>query len=372
MKSLYCFIIIVFISSSIFPQGFSRTLPSNFDLDKQFNSILSKSNEDIFIGYSITTNTDELVSIGSLFIDDNNYGFSLRQIIDNPEKYNLNFTKNGGKNRAHLKDRVFRIIIGGRKTDIKPDPETAIIFHYSKGEHNSYNFDDIIVCNLALNIELAPNKMYWLGNIGNNNSLNYLVAAYKKASTNIKNNIIPAIGMHNKQLQTTQFLIDVANDKQNPKTRKKSLYWLGYQNNLVSLKALKKILHSNESQKLKREAIMGIAQMNIAEGLNELINVAKRFKEFDLRKEAIMWLGEKAIKKATDELKGFIENDPEIEIKKQALYSLAEQSEDNIAYIIDLAKNHQSLTIRKNAIYILGESNDKRAVDVLVELASGN
>lgn len=373
MNRLYFVIIIVLLNSIIPAQGFIKITQNDLRLEEQFNSILSEANEDVFIGYSITSNLEKIVSIGTFYIDDENNGFRLSEIIINPSKYNLHYSNRSNNSRIRLHENRFRIIINENREKIKHNDETAIIFHYTKNTSNNYSYNDIMICNLSLNVDFAPNKLYWLGNVKNDKSLKFLFDLYESSSNDEgKEEIIHAIGMHKIHLKVTPFLVSLANDISKPELRETSLYWLAFQDNLDALNTLKNIIYNDDSKRIREEAIMSIAQMNIDEAFNELINIAKRCEETSLRKEAIMWLGEKAVKKASEELKGFIENDPEIEIKKHALYALSEQSNDHLPYIIELAKIHQSLTIRKNAIYILGECDDKRAIDILVNLAFGN
>ena len=373
MNRIHLLVLMLIINTAIIAQGFVEVSANNLSIDKKFNSVLNSANDDIFIGYSITTNTENMVTIGSYFIDDKEHGFCLRDMINNPNKYNREFAENPKENNINQNRHIFRIIMNSSKNDFEPDSETAIIFHLSKDENNVDEFNDITICNLALNVDFGSDRLYWLGNIDNSKSANYLIKLFESTSDNErKEELISAIGMHKNQQQVLSLLIDIATDKSNNELREESFYWLAYQDNIEAFNTLKKILYSNESMDMREEALMGIAQMNIDESLNEIINIAKHSKDRQLREEAIMWLGEKAVKKASEELRGFIENDPEIDIIKNALYALSEHSGDNIPYFINLAKNHNSLTIRKNAIYILSESEDKRATDVLINLASGN
>jgi hypothetical protein len=157
MKKIYSLILLVIINSTIIGQGFLEVSSENLSIDNVFNSIFTETNEDIFIGYSITTNMENMFSIGSYYIDDEDRGFSLREIIDNPNKYNLQFENKSKEKNTRSKKHRFRIIMNGNKNDLDPDPETAIILHYSKGNNNSNEFNDIF--SLQLSLECRS----WLG-----------------------------------------------------------------------------------------------------------------------------------------------------------------------------------------------------------------
>ncbi len=79
-------------------------------------------------------------------------------------------------------------------------------------------------------------------------------------------------------------------------------------------------------------------------------------------------MGNKAVKKAEEALKEVIDNDPDIEIKKTAVYALANNSDNNIPYLIKIAKTNPSIEVRKCAIYSLSNSEDERALEALIEL----
>ena len=83
-----------------------------------------------------------------------------------------------------------------------------------------------------------------------------------------------------------------------------------------------------------------------------------------MRKQAIFWLGQKASKEATKTLTEVVESDEEDdELKKSAVFALSQLPNDqSVPMLIKIAKTNQSPSVRKNAIFWLGQTGDEEAL----------
>jgi HEAT repeat protein len=64
-----------------------------------------------------------------------------------------------------------------------------------------------------------------------------------------------------------------------------------------------------------------------------------------------------------------VNNDPEEAVKAQAVFAISQLPDDqSIPILIDLAKTHRSLAVRKKAIFWLGQKNDRRALDAIADM----
>jgi HEAT repeat protein len=64
-----------------------------------------------------------------------------------------------------------------------------------------------------------------------------------------------------------------------------------------------------------------------------------------------------------------VEKDPEI--RDHAVFAIAEADNDlGLPALIQIAKTHKDISVRKKAIYWLGESEDPRAREALMEIIS--
>jgi HEAT repeat protein len=64
-----------------------------------------------------------------------------------------------------------------------------------------------------------------------------------------------------------------------------------------------------------------------------------------------------------------VENQEETDIQKRDVYSLEDLPDDEgILYLIDVAKTNRKASIRKASIHCLGDSDDPRALQTLIEI----
>ena len=71
----------------------------------------------------------------------------------------------------------------------------------------------------------------------------------------------------------------------------------------------------------------------------------------------------------SEKLKDVVYKDNNREIQEQAVFALSQLPKDEgIPKLIKIGKSHPSLKVRKKAIFWLGQTEDSRAVDALVEI----
>jgi len=88
-----------------------------------------------------------------------------------------------------------------------------------------------------------------------------------------------------------------------------------------------------------------------------------------VRGQALFWLGQKAGKKAASAITAAIENDPETEVKKRAVFALSQLPKDEgVPLLIQVARTNRNPTVRKQAMFWLGQSNDPRALAFFEEI----
>ena len=373
IKLLFPLLLITISSVSFHPQQMIKIETVTGDLANQFKAAFNKERSDgnFWIGYSILRTDEHQFLIGSSYFTDELNTVTLRDIIQNTEKYQ---TYNTLSNKIKNKKKHGRSISINDGFSIHhnkgTDRETALLFMYDKNSGSIVNFAEVLVCNLSLYVDLENHPVLWLGQKENKSSLEFLLELNKKMKGEFQTKeLIPAIAIHTDQQIVTSFLKEIIFSNAERDLRECSVFWLGFQNNYDALDALRKIIKNEPLKDLRKEAVFGLSNIDLPEATDELITIARRNGDDELRKNAVYGLGNKSVKKAEDALKNIVETDPDIEIKKHAVYALANSSNNNVPYLIDIAKNHSSLSIRKCAIWSLSNSNDERALDALIALA---
>ena len=106
--------------------------------------------------------------------------------------------------------------------------------------------------------------------------------------------------------------------------------------------------------------------------MKALMKIGRTSKDLDTRRVAIFWLGQQA---KSDDVIQFLESvvreDADPEVRKRAVGALVHAPQNlGVPALINLAKSHPDYTIRREAIFWLGQSKDPRAMEALVDIVN--
>jgi len=87
---------------------------------------------------------------------------------------------------------------------------------------------------------------------------------------------------------------------------------------------------------------------------------------------ALFWLGQKASQIAIGVITGAIDNDPERDVKRRAVAALRQLPDgEGIPLLIQLARANRDPDVRKQAMAMLGQSRDPRALAFFEDVLKG-
>lgn len=168
-------------------------------------------------------------------------------------------------------------------------------------------------------------------------------------------------------------LQEVAKTSEDHETRKEAVFWLGQKartEQIISF--LETIVLEDSESEVRERAILGLSEAPEGRGLEALKRIAKNSSNVTTRKRAIFWLTQKA--KTAEDLKPietviFENSDPDV--RQDALNSLAQTSNDlGIPILIRVAKTHPDMSMRKKAIFWLGQSKDPNAQQAILDIVN--
>jgi len=262
------------------------------------------------------------------------------------------------------------------------------------------------VYNLKRKHEFSGYPVYWAGQIGNEESLNYLrsiIDSTAPAVNRLADRATFAIALHD-DARVEPMLIELIRRPISEPIRSRAIYWLGNtpesvtKNSLfteivrniqegdearqnamsalgmsrspATLPLLQNLYETQTSRELRRRALSGIARNdNTDAAATYLIRTAESEKDLELRKSAISALGRIAGQKSLGALTTTIENDVETELQRQAVIAIGRRQRDEaVPILIRVARTHPKMAIRKQAIQVLGQTGDERAVALFREL----
>jgi hypothetical protein len=144
-----------------------------------------------------------------------------------------------------------------------------------------------------------------------------------------------------------------------------TVYWMDDVKPADSVALLRSLASGSGTEKGRDNALMALAFH--AGGTDALIDAA-RHGTHETRGKALFWLSQQASEKATATLKDAVENDPDDDVRGKAVFGISQLPDDrSIPLLIELT-NHRSRTVRKKAIFWLGQKNDPRALAAIEDI----
>ena len=242
----------------------------------------------------------------------------------------------------------------------------GILFRYDSRPKNRYAFRDIAVNSLNRTAHLEELPVFWLGTIDDNASIAFLETCFNRAgSDKDKDKLITAVGIHAPGPKSFGFLKMILTGNYAEKIRKSAAFWMGQQQSAEAAKVLLNTVYNDKSPKVRENAVFGLYLVEREEADDALVRLARKGKDKNIRKKAIFWLGQRAVKRTAELLGDIIEEDTDFDVQKAAVFALS-QHPGGVDKLIKIAETHRSLSVRKQAIFWLGQSDDPRALDTIL------
>jgi HEAT repeat protein len=234
-------------------------------------------------------------------------------------------------------------------------------------ENNSISLVDMSTIDLHFKLKNLP--VLWLGITTEQQSIKKIIDAYYKVpSSDAKETLISAAGMHKSVDQSFNFLKEIIESDENGELKEDAVFWIGHIENPRVIPFLKEVAFSDFDEDVAEEAVFSLHNIDTDESLDAVVYLTKKTKG-DVREKAIFWLGQLAGKKAIESLGEIVFSEDETDIQKQAVFALSQLDDgQGIPKLINIANTHPNPEIRKNSIFWLGESDDDRALDALIEM----
>ena len=255
-------------------------------------------------------------------------------------------------------------------TDIEDTPSpAALLFLYDQTA--SGGTLDVTVLDLDQTYEFSEAPVYWLGRAENAESVSFLEKSLdaSKDSSRTQEKLLFAAACHQGP-QAPLFLKNIALGTSPDKVRERAVFWLGNYHDSKSLADLKEIYGKEDSLSVKKQIIFAIQLSKQKEAVEELIRIAKQDENLGARKQAVFWLGQKASVESVKALKDIVESGDETDpLKEQAIFAISQQPKDHsVPMLIDIAKTNKSASVRKRALFWLGQSGDPAALKLFEEI----
>jgi hypothetical protein len=258
-----------------------------------------------------------------------------------------------------------RVDVEGRAEDA-PAPAALLFLHSQKD-----GLLDVSLLDPDQSYDFTDTAVYWLGRATNDESLT-LVEKYLESGgskTHLQGTLVFISSCHPGP-KTLDLLKKVALGGYPGKVRESAVFWLGNYGDSRSLSHLKEIFVKVQDTGIKKQVVFAFQLSKQKEAVEELIRIAKNEPNQDIRKSAVFWLGQKASTESIKALKDIVDGpDEESKLKEQAVFAISQlPKEKSVPMLIDIAKTNKSPSVRKRAIFWLGQTGDESALKFFEEI----
>jgi HEAT repeat protein len=251
----------------------------------------------------------------------------------------------------------------------KDEGGPAGLLFLNRMEGNKTSVIDVHIFDLDQNFHFENEPLFWLGEKDSQESVNFLKDIFEGSGKDLGKDLVFVLYSHDNG-SIPEFLRDVSLGRYENEVRESAIFWLGNIKDKGSLNYLKEIYNKSGDYKIKKKVIFSIQLSDSEESVEELIKIAKNEDSREVRKSAIFWLGQKASEKSISALKDVVEGSKEDdEVKKSAVFALSQLPKDQaILALIEIANTNKSAAVRKNAIFWLGQTGDERALQFFEDI----
>ena len=96
--------------------------------------------------------------------------------------------------------------------------------------------------------------------------------------------------------------------------------------------------------------------------------MAKGAPDHEIREKAVFWLGQKASEEAVRGLKEIVEG-PDEDVKESAVFAISQLPKQKaVPMLIGIAKDNKSPSVRKKALFWLGQTGSEEAIKLFEEI----
>jgi len=229
---------------------------------------------------------------------------------------------------------------------------------------------DAMLLDPERNYEFSGTPVVWLGDASGRESLDLiekLTWANPKPKT--RESLLFILSRHTEP-RVQDLLQRLALEDENTKVRRSAIFWLGNIGDARSLAGLKIIFRKERDSDVKDHIVFALSLSKEREAVTEMIRIAKEDDDHGVREKAVFWLGQKASAESVKALRDIVQAPNEEDgLKEQAVFSISQLPKNqSVPMLIDIAKANKSASVRKKAIFWLGQSGDPSALKFFEEI----
>jgi HEAT repeat protein len=223
--------------------------------------------------------------------------------------------------------------------------------------------------------EVREAAIFWLSQTPNEGALDALLSILESGGTDeqVQERVVFAVAQH-RSPRAAEVLRNYARNASAPvELRANAIFWLGQQGGADAGGFLRELYGSLQDPELKDRVLFSVSQSHSADNRTWLLARARDTREsIDIRKKALFWAGQAGL--SAQEALEVYRSATDRDMKEQALFVLTQVQEGRsqaVDGLMEIARTEQDGELRQRAIFWLGQSNDPRAAELLLQIIRG-
>jgi HEAT repeat protein len=219
--------------------------------------------------------------------------------------------------------------------------------------------------------EVREQAVFWLSQVRSPEAVDALEDILRASDDpEIQERAIFALSQHS-SARSTDILKEYAERTDAPQElRENAIFWLGQSPG--GGEYLRELYSTVDTDALREKIIFGVSQSGTRADADWLLERALDESEsIDIRKNALFWAGQMGMD--VSRLADLYLNVEDREMKEQIIFALSQSPNEQQAadQLMEIARSEEDSELRRNAIFWLGQIDDNRVADFLLELIRG-
>lgn len=228
------------------------------------------------------------------------------------------------------------------------------------------------------NPEIREVAVFWLSQTGREEAVDALVEILESgdATPEVQEKAVFALGQHPGERAAEAMRRFAAAPGGDPKVRANAIFWMGQRGGVEAQDFLRDLYAELDDPELKERILYSVAQSrgdaaNVAWLTERAMDEAEAM---EVRKQALFWAGQGGMEPGA--VLRIYESAGDPEMREQAIFVLtqlpgATESGAAVDALMEIARTEEDPELRERAIFWLGQTDDPRVADFLLELIRG-
>lgn len=217
--------------------------------------------------------------------------------------------------------------------------------------------------------EVRAQAVFWLSEIPGDETLAILSGIVEQSSdSRLRERAIFAIAQIEQPAAMAllqQYALDESLDTEQ---RKRAIFWIANEGEAQAIPFLQDLYVNLTDSELRQQVLFAVSEAGESDAIDWLLQRARDTGEtLEVRKRALFWAADVGM--STSDLNTLYADFEDPELREHLIWLIAENGgDDSVDSLLNIANSDPDVAMRTKAIFWLGESDDPRATEYLLEL----